>query len=377
MRLKFATLALLASAPAPTLAASVVDCPMRDAAFSTQSPLIDLLLNDQAKVVIDKYIPGAVSKMPPMFSSTKAPSFASILTFGKMSGMFGAKGLDMSKVDADLRSIPVTAADKVARCERYDNDRPSFAKAPKGKLRVLLFEKMTGFRDTPSVEAADGAIAAMAKRMGWHLAVTDKGGAINPATLRQFDVVLWNNVSGDVLTLTQRKAFETWMNKGGGFVGIHGSAGDPVYFWDWYSDKLLGARFTGHPSDPQFQDAKVSIEKSPSGIGTGLESNFTLNDEWYSFEKSARLNSSHVIATLDETTYKQVGRFGTNIVMGADHPIAWTRCVGNGQSFYSAIGHRPAMYSAAQPLTMIEQAVTWAAGKGASACKDGKEVAAH
>jgi uncharacterized protein len=374
--MKRKALALLMATFMSAPAAAALDCPMRDTPFSVQSPLIDLLLNDKAKGVIDKYLPGAVSKMPPMFSSTKAPSFAAILTFGKMAGLFGAKGLDMSKVDADLRAIPVTAADKVARCERYDNDRPTFAKAPKGKIRVLLFEKMTGFRDTPSVEAANAAVRAMAERQGWHLDVTDKGGAINPATLSQFDVVLWNNISGDVLTLTQRKAFMTWMAKGGGFVGMHGSAGDPVYFWDWYADSLIGARFTGHPSDPQFQDAKVSIETTPSGIGAGLASSFTLKDEWYSFEKSARLNGSHVIATLDESTYTQVGRFGTNIVMGADHPIAWTRCVGNGRSFYSAIGHRPEMYSAPQTITLVEQAVAWAAGKGQSVCKAGVEISA-
>jgi type 1 glutamine amidotransferase len=47
--------------------------------------------------------------------------------------------------------------------------------------------------------------------------------------------------------------------------------------------------------------------------------------------------------------------------MGADHPIAWTRCVGKGRAFYSAIGHLPQTYSDATHLRLLEQAVEWAA----------------
>ncbi len=209
----------------------------------------------------------------------------------------------MAKVDSELRAIPVTAADKAARCERYDNDRPTF-KFAKGKKHVLLFEKMTGFRDTPSVLAANAVFRKLADSQGWDLHVTEKGGAMHPSVLKQFDTVVWNNISGDVLTLTQRKAFRSYIESGGGFVGVHGSAGDPVYFWDWYPDTLIGARFIGHPSDPQFQDATVQVEAAASGIGADLQPGWTMNDEWYSFAKSARLNGANVIATLDEKSYK-------------------------------------------------------------------------
>ena len=167
----------------------------------------------------------------------------------------------MAQLDAELRAVPVTAADKAARCARYDNERPRFTlPAGKGKLKLLLFEKMTGFRDGPSVEAAKAMFQELAKRNGWALVVTDKAGVMNPAQLKQFDAVIWNNVSGDVLTLTQRRAFENYIKSGGGYLGVHGSAGDFIYFWDWYPDTLIGARFIGHPADPQFQDAAVKIE---------------------------------------------------------------------------------------------------------------------
>jgi type 1 glutamine amidotransferase len=355
----------------PVQAKALLDCPMRDAPFSINAPLVDLLLSETAKATIEKNLPGSIAKIPPFFSGTQAPTFSSILTFKSLMGMFqGTAAPNLAKLDADLRALPVSKADKIKRCERYDDDRPKFA-MPKDKLRVLLFEKMTGFRDTPSVLAAHTALKSMAERNGWAFATTDKGGAMHPSVLKQFDLVIWNNVSGDVLTLKQRTAFRRFVEGGGGFVGMHGSAGDPVYFWDWYPDTLIGARFIGHPSDPQFQDARINIEATPSGIGSTLGTGWTMNDEWYSFAKSSRSNGSAVVATLDEKSYTPgASRFGgPPLEMGSDHPIAWTRCVAKGRAFYSAIGHRPETYSDVNYVVMLTQAIKWAARKEGKGCQ--------
>jgi uncharacterized protein len=361
-----AALALSVSLPG-VASAKLLDCPLRDAPFTVDSPLLDVFLSEQAMAAINGVKPGIFDGLPPMMKGTKAPVFSAILSVRTASRFGGADPALVERIGEALKSVPVTSEDKVRRCERYDNDRPKLSFA-KGKRRVMLFEKMTGFRDGPSVEAAKAMVTGMAARKGWSLAVTDKGGAINPATLRNVDVIIWNNVSGDVLTLTQRKALKNWVERGGGFVAMHGSGGDPVYFWDWYVDQLIGARFTGHPSEPQFQDAKVRIEPSASGIGADLAPGWTMNDEWYSFAKSPRLSGASVIATLDEASYTRVSRFGANIDMGADHPIVWTKCVGKGRSFYSAIGHRPEVYSEPNHLKLFEQAVDWAADRKAKGC---------
>ncbi|MFN3620381.1 ThuA domain-containing protein [Sphingorhabdus sp.] len=358
------------ASPVHARSSKLLDCPMRDAPFSIESPLIDIMLSDAAKAVIEKSAPGAMQQIPSFLSGTKAPTFSAILKLSNVIGMSPAlKSSNITALNTALGNIPVTVADQEARCARYDDDRPKF-KLSKGKTRVLLFEKITGFRDSPSVAAATAAFNALARRNGWAIAVTDKGGAMHPAVLRQFDVVVWNNVSGDVLTLTQRKAFRTFIENGGGFVGIHGSAGDPEYFWDWYPDRLIGARFIGHPHDPQFQDAQVVIEPSASGIGRKLGPHWTMNDEWYSFAKSPRLDGAEIVATLNEDTYKPgVSLFvETPLSMGKDHPIVWTRCVGKGRSFYSAIGHRPEVYSDDRYLALLEQGVAWAAQRAGSSC---------
>lgn len=362
LTLGLATSLALQIAPASAKTPAMIDCPLRDAPFSINSPLVDILLSPEARKVAED-VTGRKLEGPPEFMGTKAPTFASILTIKEAMGISGGDMSKLPALDAKLRALPVTQADKVARCERYDNDVPKID-IVKGKgPRLLLFEKINGFRDVPSVNSARAALTEMAKRKGWQIAVTDKGGAFNAKTLKNVDAVIWNNISGDVLTLSQRKAFQDFLTKGGGYVGIHGSAGDPVYFWDWYPDTLLGARFAGHPMNPQFQEARVAVNKNHPLAGS-LPTEWRMTDEWYSFKTNPRATGAKVLLTLDESTYTRQGRFGEPLDMGADHPIAWTRCIGKGRMFYSAIGHLPETYSQPQNVAMLEDAIVWAAKKG-------------
>lgn len=357
--------ALLLAAPAATRPQPLLDCPGRDAPFSIDSPFVDILLNPQAKQLAVDMTGVDLSKFPPMFVGTKPPTFAAILTIKEATGFAGGDLKALPALDAKLRALPVSRADKIARCARFDNERPRLTLAKGKQPRVLVFEKINGFRDVPSVDGAHAALAAMATRKGWALVFTDKGGAFNAATLSRFDVVLWNNISGDVLTLSQRKAFQTWLGQGGGYVGLHGSAGDPVYFWDWYPDTLIGARFAGHPMNPQFQEARIAVDKSHA-LSAGLPTEWRMTDEWYSFKTNPRLTGAKVVLTLDESTYTREGRFGEPLDMGADHPLAWTRCIGKGRMFYSAIGHLPETYRHPLHLTLLENAIGWAGNRKAA-----------
>jgi type 1 glutamine amidotransferase len=358
--------ASLLASTAASAAAPVTDCPLRDAPFSIDSPLVDILLSPAAKAVMEKAAPGRFSKIPPRFAGTTPPTFTAILTLREASMFTGLKPEALPAIDGELRALPVTAADKAARCARYDNDRPAF-NLPAGKPHLLLFEKINGFKDEPSVNAAHAAFLAMAERKGWAIAVTDKGGAFNPATLRQFDAVIWNNISGDVLTLSQRRAFQGWLENGGAFVGIHGTDGDPVAFWPWFTDTLIGARFLAHPMAPQFQDARVAIDDASHPIAKALPREWTMSDEWYSFKTNPRAAGARVIATLDESTYNPEGMMKMNLRMG-DHPIAWTNCIGKGRMFYSAIGHRPETYVEPHHVALLEAAIDWAAVSGKRDC---------
>jgi len=184
---------------------AILDCPLRDEPFSLRSPLMDILLSPAATAIVNKHMEGVLDKIPPTFASSEAPSFSAILTLNEVADMARLDKTVLDGVAKEFAGLEVTDADRAARCARYDNDLPVIA-MPQGGPRLLVFEKMTGFRDGPSVEAAAATFRAMADKNGWAMVVTDRGGAMTPDFLAQFDAVIWNNVSGDVLTLPQRKS---------------------------------------------------------------------------------------------------------------------------------------------------------------------------
>ena len=232
---------------------------------------------------------------------------------------------------------------------------------------ILVFSKTNGFRQDDALRASNAALAAIAKDQEWSAFLTENGAVFNPADLSRFRATVWNNTSGDVLTAEQKAAFRSYIENGGGFVGIHGAGGDPQYEWPWYVETLIGAQFKGHTLNPQFQRATIHIEDPNDPATKELSKEWSRVDEWYSFEKSPRLNGVKVLATLDERTYRPK-MFWKDISMGADHPIIWKHCVGKGRVFYSALGHSASTYQEPLHLKELTDAIAWAAGLAGDGC---------
>lgn len=224
---------------------------------------------------------------------------------------------------------------------------------------ILVFSKTNGFRHEEAIPAASALFADLAKERGWGYFQTENGATFSPEILARFDAVVFNNVSGDVFTPAQRGALKGFIERGGGFVGIHGSGGDMSYAWDWYVNDLIGAQFIGHPLNPQFQLATVRIEDKAHPATAGLPDTWQRTDEWYSFEKPARKPGFHVLATLDEATYSPKGPFGQDLHMGRDHPIVWWHCQGAGRVLYSAMGHQASAYAEPDYRTLLAGAIDW------------------
>lgn len=233
---------------------------------------------------------------------------------------------------------------------------------------ILVFSKTNGFRHEEAIPAANALFAKLAQENGWGHFQTENGAAFSPAILARFDAVVFNNVSGDVFTLAQRQALKSFLEAGGGFVGVHGSGGDFSYDWRWYADHLIGAQFSGHPMNPQFQQATVRVEDPAHPSTRGLHAEWRRVDEWYSFEKSVRRPGYHVLLTLDESTYANKKVMGSDLSMGADHPIAWWHCVGKGRALYTAMGHQASAYAEPPYRSMLQGAVRWALGQEGSGC---------
>ena len=231
---------------------------------------------------------------------------------------------------------------------------------------VLIFNKTNGFIHKEALPAADAAFSELASSNGWSVFVTNNGAIHNPQDLQRFDLIVWNNVSGDVLTEPQRAAFKNWIEGGGGWLGVHGTGGDPMYKWDWYVETLLGAQFVGHTMSPQFQDADVHTAQPVVPLTAQLPNPWRLpQEEWYAFASNPRDKGYEILLTLDEASYQTKGKsfFGTDTMEG-EHPIAWRHPVGKGRAVYSAIGHQAATYSNSDYRGFLSRAMRWAMGEG-------------
>lgn len=360
MRLFPLAAALLLAASTSAIAAEPVrDCPLATAPLGLDSPLSDVLMHPGGPAALEAAAPDLVGGFTKNFGGGGLPpGFANILSVDSLLEVRADAAALKAALAARLAALPMTEAFTLARCARYDNDRPALPVRDK-RPQVLVFEKINGFRDNPSVDAARARLRQIAEARGWQIVFTDRGGVMNAADLARFDVVVWNNVSGDALTVPQRAAFRTYIEQGGGFAGIHGSGGDPKWFWDWYVDTLIGARFIGHPGKPQFQTATVRLADQRSGIGTGIAPQWKLLEEWYSFDRNPVDGGAVAVATIDEQDYQQIGYRDESLSMGY-HPIAWRKFVGDGRAFYSAIGHRPESYDEPEAAALLANGIAWA-----------------
>jgi type 1 glutamine amidotransferase len=207
---------------------------------------------------------------------------------------------------------------------------PSAASAA-SLTRVLVFSKTAGFRHD-SIPAGIAAIRQLGAQNGFFVDATEDAAAFTTQNLAQYQAVVWLSTTGDVLDTTQQTAFESYVNGGGGYVGVHAAA-DTEYDWAWYGG-CCGAYFLSHPAQ---QQATVVVEDRTSDSTAHLPATWSRFDEWYNYRTNPR-GSVNVLMRLDESSYSG----GT---MGADHPITWWHDVGAGRAWYTGLGHTIESYS--------------------------------
>jgi len=240
----------------------------------------------------------------------------------------------------------------------YDTVRPDIPELQ--RPAILVLNKTNGFIHKEGIPAAGKMLQALAETNGWHLYTTDNAASHNAADLARFDLVIWNNTSGDILTPEQRDDFKTWLESGGGWLGVHAAGGDPSYDWAWYPDTLLGAQFIGHTMSPQFQDADVLVADT-SPLTSHLPIPWRVEaEEWYAFDRNPRDSGAQILLAMDESSYITAnGRWSPfpDTSMPGEHPIAWMRSVGTGTVIYSAIGHTAPTYDLPQYREFVRRAI--------------------
>ncbi len=196
-------------------------------------------------------------------------------------------------------------------------------------FRVLVFSKTLGYRHA-SITNGLAAIRELGRQHGFAVEATEASTAFTTTNLARFQAVVFLSTIGDVLNREQERAFENYLNGGGGLVAVHAAIFGSLAFegdWTWYGD-VIGCAFTNHSA---IVPAVVRLEDATHPSTAGLPAEWNRTDEWYNYIGTPR-GTTHVLCSVDESTY----RGGT---MGSDHPISWWRPVGKGRMWFTAMGH--------------------------------------
>jgi cytochrome c len=202
--------------------------------------------------------------------------------------------------------------------------------------RVLVFSKTKGWKHT-SIPHGIALIQKLGIENGFLVDTTRNAAYFTEDSLKNYQAVVFNCTTGNVLNAKQQAAFERYIQAGGGYLGIH-SAADTEYEWPWYN-KLMGAHFANHPLNPGERKAVIEVTDKNHPATAALPDKWERTDEWYSYRSF--YPGLKVLAYLDENSYDN----GTN---GASHPIAWYHNFDGGRAFYTGLGHTPESYT--EPL---------------------------
>jgi type 1 glutamine amidotransferase len=226
---------------------------------------------------------------------------------------------------------------------------PTILHAQKKLKHILVFSKTdTGYRHA-SIEAGKQMFVKMAKEKSFVADTTEDASLFNDAALKQYDVVVFLSTRGNILDTFQQEAFQHFIHRGGGFVGIH-AATTTEYTWPWYN-KLIGAYFDGHPAPQKATYTKVDKNFFPT---KSFPATLQWMDEIYNFRSVQ--DSLHYVITVDEQSY-------TGGKMGSFHPACWYHTFEGGRAFYIALGHFDDAYNDPLFTTIIYNSLRWAAGE--------------
>ena len=285
-------------------------------------------------------------------------SLAAVLAFG---------------VAASLAAIWYVGAWRLVFPNRTHETAAPAVPADLARPAVLVFTKTNAFRHADAIEVGSRRLEEIARSRGFGYFHTENGAAFEPALLSRFDAVVFLNATGAMLSEDQEAAFESFIESGGGWMGIH-AAGDGSHAgWRWYVETLIGSDYLSHIMGPQFQEARVVVEDREHPATRHLPQTWQHSEEWYSWERSPRVGGVSVLATVDESSYspwRKMWGDELDLRMG-DHPVVWHRCVGRGRIFYSALGHAGETYDRPEVLGMLEGALAWTLRSEGSGCEGG------
>lgn len=229
---------------------------------------------------------------------------------------------------------------------------PVFAQEP--AFKVLAFYSTDVEPD--HVHVANDALVFfrdLAARNNFVFDATTDWQRLNAVDLKPYHLIMWLNNFPQ--TADQRRAFEQYMEHGGGWLGLHVAGyNDETTKWPWFVDFLGGAVFYTNNWPPL--PAKLRVDDNAHPVTKGLPDTYTAPaNEWYIWKPSPRLNTNvHVLVTLDPSNYP-IGI--KDVITGGDLPVVWTNT--KYRMIYMNMGHGEKIFSDPVQNMLFRNAVLW------------------
>ncbi len=226
------------------------------------------------------------------------------------------------------------------------------------QFRALLVVQTAGWQHESTFDAIP-AMHKLASRHDFKLDLKQRAIPLSDGMLKNYDVLIMVNTTGDVFNDAEQAAFERFIQSGKGWVGVH-AASDTEYDWKWYTE-MVGHMFKIHPV---VQTAMLDVhDNSFPGLETWPK-RMMWTDEYYEYLDGSKKPGFNYLLTVDESTYDINAKWGENNVAkghGDFHPMSWYHDYDGGRAFYTNLGHVPAVFSEPTFLRHLYGGIWWAA----------------
>lgn len=199
---------------------------------------------------------------------------------------------------------------------------------PKGKCYV--------HENIPSCVAALKEVCA---EKGIGCEASEDPAVFTSENLKNYGAIIFANSNHEAFTNPeQSKVFKSFVENGGGFVGIHSACGSERKNPDF--KRILGGLFVWHTPNQKF----TVVVKDPKHPATaGIPAEWTWKDEGYLCDLVPGL---HVLLEMDAKSIPNPPRDQWKMKFEGDRfPLAWCQEIGKGRSFFTALGHDKEAYA--------------------------------